>query len=195
MATLASNLPKFYGIGKKDDKEKKKKMKNTYTEQAVDLVESGLSYEEAINTIIEGKKKEQDDDMDDDDDEMEMDIEKMSPEMKEKYMKKMKEKKCKNQRTSTLLFWWGDGRRICQTPHLPLGTTMIDVDSLIDQYLESKNSGYTKGMLNKLKELPEKMRCSSCDMKIPVYTGRYPKKCPSCGEDLTQGETILCQLQ
>jgi len=96
MATLASNLPKFYGIGKKDDKEKKKKMKNTYTEQAVDLVESGLSYEEAINTIIEGKKKEQDDDMDDDDDEMEMDIEKMSPEMKEKYMKKMKEKKCKN---------------------------------------------------------------------------------------------------
>ena len=62
----------------------------------------------------------------------------------------------------------------------------------------------TPGMANRFSASANrvKMRCDQCSLGIPVYKGRYPRKCPSCGgalynvEESSQGEyyTALTEL-
>ena len=50
----------------------------------------------------------------------------------------------------------------------------------------------TKGLLNSLgrnKEL--KKVCDKCGMMMPKYSGKYPEKCPSCGDPIDYNDKEL----
>jgi len=42
--------------------------------------------------------------------------------------------------------------------------------------------GMTKGIKNAINKGKVKQMCSDCETPVPVYSGRYPSKCPDCGE-------------
>lgn len=47
---------------------------------------------------------------------------------------------------------------------------------------------YTIGIRNALHRHSPKLVCPSCDFAVPKYPGRYPGKCPECGEMLEKYE-------
>lgn len=58
------------------------------------------------------------------------------------------------------------------------------VQYVTQSYDEAKRFSITKGMRQAMEKMPAKMKCPSCGLSIPVYPGRYPKKCSECGEEL-----------
>lgn len=47
--------------------------------------------------------------------------------------------------------------------------------------------GMTRGVLNALNKNRSRSVCDQCGFPLPVYPGRYPSVCPSCGADRTPG--------
>lgn len=54
-------------------------------------------------------------------------------------------------------------------------------ERLIDSYLAEK---LTRGIRNALEKAGGVKVCSSCRLMVPRYPGRYPQKCPECGDEL-----------
>ena len=50
---------------------------------------------------------------------------------------------------------------------------MVDARSKIEEV--------TQGLLKAISANRNKHLCAGCSFPIPVYPGRYPKNCPSCG--------------
>ena len=50
---------------------------------------------------------------------------------------------------------------------------------------EAAKRTVTAGMANAMGKGNTKIKCSKCGQSIPVYPGRYPSKCPNCGEPLS----------
>ncbi len=47
----------------------------------------------------------------------------------------------------------------------------------------------THGMSRVLSRRPKRV-CDGCGLTIPIYPGRYPKRCPSCGESFIKDDPI-----
>ena len=45
----------------------------------------------------------------------------------------------------------------------------------------------TKGVLNALNRNRNRTTCGDCGFPLPVYPGRYPSACPSCGSARDKG--------
>ena len=61
---------------------------------------------------------------------------------------------------------------------------MTKAEQLITTLLETM----TTGVKNAIAKGRVKEVCSGCNFPIPVYPGRYPKLCVSCGEVITRDE-------
>jgi predicted Zn-ribbon and HTH transcriptional regulator len=48
---------------------------------------------------------------------------------------------------------------------------------------EEAPGAMTKGVLNALMRNKNRTVCKKCGFPLPVYPGRYPSKCPGCGDE------------
>jgi len=49
----------------------------------------------------------------------------------------------------------------------------------------------TRGVRNVMRKLPSSgIACSSCKAELPKYVGRYPTKCPDCGEKIVGNQSL-----
>jgi hypothetical protein len=53
-----------------------------------------------------------------------------------------------------------------------------------------KKMSITYGMARHMGKGKAKYLCPNCSLTIPVYSGAYPSKCPSCGGDLSSADEM-----
>lgn len=58
---------------------------------------------------------------------------------------------------------------------------MSPAEQLIERYLEEK---LTRGIKNAIERNGGSKACVGCSLVIPKYPGRYPQKCPECGDEV-----------
>jgi predicted RNA-binding Zn-ribbon protein involved in translation (DUF1610 family) len=61
----------------------------------------------------------------------------------------------------------------------------MKAEQLIDAYIAE---AITKGMRNAFSKQENKTTCPECGMAIPRYPGKYPSRCPNCGEQFERSE-------
>lgn len=65
--------------------------------------------------------------------------------------------------------------RVAKSLKIPVGATDV---------VEAMSKGMIRAYSKKIKEVDVHYTCKSCDTNIPKYSGKYPTKCPNCGESL-----------
>lgn len=81
----------------------------------------------------------------------------------------------------------GDGPTIQMMDALDAVSEGVHTDKVLNVLLEA---GLTRGMVNAYARGPFKYVCANeaCGVTIPLYRGRYPSSCPSCGGGLMTTE-------
>jgi len=59
-----------------------------------------------------------------------------------------------------------------------------DLKKKIKDKIDKSTKGISAGLKKAFSKTTTVTICKDCGFPIPLYPGRYPKKCPECGTDL-----------
>lgn len=63
--------------------------------------------------------------------------------------------------------------------------TFFNIELSTDQFQEAISQGMLRAYSKRMKEEDVHYTCKACETNLPKYQGKYPTKCPKCGESIT----------
>jgi hypothetical protein len=101
---------------------------------------------------------------------------------------------------TTLMFNTENTRHSFESMAFELGLEVLENPTYLDRMIDSVIEGIepdkliqevTRGMINAVGRGKPKYHCIDCELKVPVYPGRYPKNCPICNGNLESTPVLL----